>query len=330
MVFILPNKSITSGFLFRLRALHTLVSCLVVLVHSVASFAFRSYMEDLSDRICRVKENVGKLTGYVCQNKARLAQLEDHFKKLEVRMILKVEESLQQWQSKWEIHMEGYVERFGRWHRALDKSIGDSRSFMEAEVDKLKLDDQKCWEKTTKLVELENEKLNSLGQRLEAEVLAHVTGLSAKLQALDDKIQESNEVLQDIKHREQHARKWLTQNKERGPLERVLLERSPPDLAELRCRARSAYRASEDRARERSLSQEDARLRRVIAYAQDVASVNRGRSASERRAAQLRCSSRDIENAQDLATIRRGLTPSERDAAARRTASRDHCLSNSL
>lgn len=289
-----------------------------------------SNMEDLSDRIGRVKESVAKLSGYMSQNKASLVRLEDDFKKLEVRMILKVEGSLQQWQSRWESHMDGYVERFTRWHNALDKSICDSRTFMEAEVEKLKMQDQNCWVETLKLVESENEKLNSLGERLEALVLGHATILSGKLQSLDDKIQESNEVLQDIKHREEHARKMALRNKESGPLQRVLSEQAPPDSAELHCRARAAFRSSEVRVRDRSLSEEAGRFRRVIEYAQDAASAKRGRSASERRAAELRCCSRDIEYAQGVATIERGFTPLQRDAAARQVSSRDSGLSNSL
>ena len=110
------------------------------------------------------------------------------------------------------------------------------------------------------------------------------------MEAMDGLVQQSVEMLQDVKKRQEAVHRSQEQRKQQGPLTQLLIQGtgSVPSAADIRCRGLQAVGA----ARQRTVSAERANINDNIHFAQDLAVRTQGRSRDNRMRTAQRIASR--------------------------------------
>ena len=276
----------------------------------------------MSDDLAYVKNKLVTVSGHCAKNRVEICNIEKQIKQNVATSLIDWSTSLDRRHDEWQSTAQKHLQ-------VIEQEVGRVSAKMLAEIDKVRQSGKEAVDNMMQLVEAENLKLNSRGDKLEAFAMVQISTLESRLEKLDLLVQEAVETLNDAKSRQTITQKVIGKLEKQGPLVALLRQDdmvSKDTLGNLHhVTGKSGHRvtdeniqcrvdASMQRLRQRSSSRsrelvqaEDVAIAGVadrITRAQFVAASRRGRSLSRR-----------MEAAQELAAD-----------SARRIASEPPCV----
>lgn len=234
--------------------------------------------------IDRLKGHVLTLTKYTSENRNCVENLERHIKQ-------QVAESLKTWQAHLDNQFAAFTEKMNLWQASLQRSVTDTCTHLKTELETVRSNGLKAVESMKTSFEVEAQQFAKRGNSLEAFARAHFSRLDQRMEAMDGLVQQSAEMLQDVKKRQEAVHKIQKHHKQEGPLTQLLVQGTDyvVSAADVRCRSLQAL----DAASHRSVSEERDNISKQIRNAQVFAQSVRGRSLESRmRAAKCMAHSR--------------------------------------
>jgi chromosome segregation ATPase len=239
-------------------------------------------MKELKEKTDAAKSDIDKLRGqvatlsrYMSDNRNRVESIERHIKQ-------QVAESLKSWQAHLDIQLGTFTREMNSWQDVLQQSVTKTCTHMTTGLETVRSNGQKAVETMKTTFDAEAQQLAERGDKLEAFAMAQFCRLDSKMEAMDRLVQQSAEMLQDVKKRQENVHKIQDHRNKEGPLMQMFSQGESASPADVRCRANQAFEA----ARHRSVSAERDEIRNRIHHAQDVAVTARGRIGSRLQAAQ--------------------------------------------
>lgn len=283
-------------------------------------------MDDLDSKMDSQRTRLATTAAYVSKVIKQATMIQDQMQGFERRIKKQVEESLLEWRLHMDQQHSEFQQQQNNWQSVMQSSITDTCEQLKSNIEAVRSNGELATQNMTQMLDEQVKHILGQQRKLVISTTEQFEQLDVRVKALDSLMQQSQEILSDVKSRQDMASKLYQKQMRHGPLAQQLQQQEPDickpgvqsaldacnqsnsgsssqliEEADVRCKVQSTFVHATHRAEVRRRESIETKIR----DAQNRAVSARGRSLSL---------SRRIRAAQDVARSSRSTSRSVSEA----------------